>query len=152
MSIVNIFILYHVQIAELLINFIIHYTIQFIIETFQLAFLVKRPIVTESELMKHIIYVLDAAKVQNRNSLLKKFEKKNSKTNLQLIDAHSVSNCGIDLMTFAGLPAAIVHAGTSFETKEPAPIMAPSPMVTPGKTMDSIPTKQPFFKTMGLMV
>lgn len=57
-----------------------------------------------------------------------------------------VSLVGICFKTLAGLPAAIVHAGTSLVTKEPAPTMAPSPMVTPGIINDSIPTKLPFFK------
>ena len=38
-----------------------------------------------------------------------------------------------DLIVFAGLPAAIVYAGTSFVTTALAAMMAPSPIVTPGR-------------------
>ena len=43
------------------------------------------------------------------------------------------------LITLAGLPIATVHAGTSFVTKEPAPMTTPSPIVTPGIIIESIP-------------
>ena len=49
------------------------------------------------------------------------------------------SLCFISLITRQGLPTAIVHAGMSFVTTEPAPIIAPSPMVTPGITMLPMP-------------
>jgi len=41
---------------------------------------------------------------------------------------------------FAGRPAQISQAGTSSRTKERAPMMAPSPMVTPGKMTAFVPT------------
>ena len=42
-------------------------------------------------------------------------------------------------MIRAGLPATIVHGGTSFVTTEPAPTTAPSPIVTPFKIIQLKP-------------
>lgn len=42
-------------------------------------------------------------------------------------------------MTFAGTPAATHYAGISFATTEFAPIIAPRPIVTPGKTLTASP-------------
>ena len=41
--------------------------------------------------------------------------------------------------TLAGLPATTVHGGTSFVTTEPAPTIAPSPIVTPFSIIAFIP-------------
>ena len=65
------------------------------------------------------------------------------------MSADSCVRSVICFTTLAGRPVAMVHAGTSFVTNEPAPTIAPSPMVTPGMTKLSIPTKQPFFKWIG---
>ena len=46
-------------------------------------------------------------------------------------------------MIEAGLPVAIVQAGISLVTREKAPTMAPSPIVTPGIINDSIPIITP---------
>jgi hypothetical protein len=46
-------------------------------------------------------------------------------------------------------PVAIVHAGMSFVTNEPAPTIAPSPIVTPGIISDSIPIWQRLHKCTG---
>src|SRR5690606_36568477 len=43
------------------------------------------------------------------------------------------------LSTRAGLPAATAYAGTSRVTTAPAPICAPRPTVTPGRTIAPIP-------------
>lgn len=42
-------------------------------------------------------------------------------------------------ITFAGLPNARQRGGISLVTKEPAPIMAPSPIVTPFNIMTFSP-------------
>ena len=43
------------------------------------------------------------------------------------------------LITFAGVPTAILYGGISLVTTEPAPITAPSPIVTPGIIIAPIP-------------
>ena len=47
-------------------------------------------------------------------------------------------------MTLAGLPTATQLSGTSFVTIEPVPIIAFSPIVTPGKMLTRAPI-QAFF-------
>ncbi len=44
-------------------------------------------------------------------------------------------------MTRAGMPATIAFGGTSFVTTAPAPTIAPSPMVTPGRITDFAPSQ-----------
>ena len=46
-------------------------------------------------------------------------------------------------MTFAGAPTAMALDGISLVTTEFAPITAPSPMLTPGKTFTCAPTQTP---------
>ncbi len=50
--------------------------------------------------------------------------------------------------TWAGAPATTVHGGTSRVTTEPAPTMAPSPMVTLGMTMTPAPSQASCSMTM----
>ena len=56
------------------------------------------------------------------------------------------SRDGICLTTLAGLPTATVHAGISFVTNDPAPTMAPSPIVTPGIIIVPVPVEHPRHK------
>ena len=53
---------------------------------------------------------------------------------------------GIWRTTLAGRPVATVQAGMSLVTSDPAPTIAPSPMVTWGITIESIPIRHPFFR------
>jgi len=48
---------------------------------------------------------------------------------------------GISRITFAGLPAAMDHGGTSFDTTDPAATTAPSPTSTPFKMMTRRPSQ-----------
>ena len=45
-------------------------------------------------------------------------------------------SCGTTPTCFAGTPTTTAPAGTSFVTTAPAPITAPSPIVTPGRPLD----------------
>src|SRR5690625_356617 len=51
----------------------------------------------------------------------------------------------IYLIGLAGLPTTIVFSLTSFVTTAPAPIIAFSPMLTPGKSEALLPTFAPYF-------
>ena len=53
------------------------------------------------------------------------------------------------LTTFAGTPATIAFAGTSFVTIAPAAIIAPSPIVTPLRIVAPCPTQTCFPILMG---
>ena len=48
-------------------------------------------------------------------------------------------------MVLAGLPTTIEFGITSFVTTDPAPTIAPSPIVTPGKIVAFAPILAPFF-------
>ena len=68
---------------------------------------------------------------------------------VNLDDLHHFQFLAKTFTTLAGLPTARLYGGMSFVTKEPTPIIAPSPIVTPGIMIDLIPIQQPLFKTIG---
>jgi hypothetical protein len=56
------------------------------------------------------------------------------------------------LITLAGLPTANEFAGTSLVTTDPAPIVLPEPMVTPGQITVFPPIQQSLPMVMGLAI
>jgi len=81
-------------------------------------------------------------------------KKYGQKTNICSVKGVNPTVCSFHslLISLAGMPPTTVFASTSLVTTEPAPTMAFSPTVTPGRMVAPAPIQQLRFSTTGLQV